>query len=108
MPDLALAPISLERMERAVEKVRERLLRAAAALERAGVPYAVVGGNAVAAWVSRVDDAAVRTTRDVDLLIRRSDLDAAAEALAAAGFIRRHAAAPMRGGVDMCTDGPEA
>jgi hypothetical protein len=40
-----------------VEKVRERLRRAAAALEAAGVPYAVAGGNAVAAWVSRVDEA---------------------------------------------------
>src|SRR5436305_5323729 len=96
-------PDILERMVRAVEKVRERLLRAAAALERAGVPYAVVGGNAVAAWVSRVDEAAVRNTRDVDLLIRRSDLDAAAAALAAAGFVRRHAM-----GVDRFIDGPYA
>src|SRR5436309_2789867 len=102
MPELALGPVSLERMERAVEKVRERLLRAAAALEGAGVPYAVVGGNAVAAWVSRVDEAAVRSTRDVDLLIRRSDLDAAAAAPAAAGFVRRHAM-----GVDRFIDGPE-
>ena len=54
-------------MERAVEKVRQRLLRAASALEQAGVPYAVVGGNAVAAWVSRVDEAAVRNTQDVDI-----------------------------------------
>ena len=50
-------PVSWERMDRAIEKVKERLLRAAAALRQAGVPYAVVGGNAVAAWVSRVDEA---------------------------------------------------
>jgi len=50
----------------AVEKVRQRLLRAASALERAGVAYAVAGGNAVAAWVSRVDESAVRNTQDVD------------------------------------------
>ena len=37
----------LDRMERAVAKVRDRLLRATAALNAAGVPYAVVGGNAV-------------------------------------------------------------
>ena len=46
-----LHPFSLDRMVRAVEKVRERLLRATAALETANVPYAVIGGNAVAAWV---------------------------------------------------------
>jgi hypothetical protein len=102
MAELALGPVSWERMERAVEKVRERLLRAAAALERAGIPYAVVGGNAVAAWVSRVDEAAVRNTRDVDLLVRRPDLDAAAEALAAAGFVHRHAM-----GVELFLEGPE-
>ena len=48
-----------------------------AALEGAGIPYAVAGGNAVASWVARVDEAAVRNTQDVDILIRREDLDAA-------------------------------
>jgi hypothetical protein len=90
-------------MIRAVEKIRQRLVRAAAALEGAGIPYAVAGGNAVAAWVSRVDEAAVRNTRDVDILIRRSDLEAATKALSHAGFIFRHAA-----GVTMFLDGPDA
>jgi hypothetical protein len=93
----------LERMVRAVEKVRERLRRACQALDRAGVPYAVAGGNAVAAWVSRVDEAAVRNTQDVDILIRRSDLEAATQALATAGFVYRHVAS-----VDLFLDGPEA
>jgi hypothetical protein len=62
------------------------LERAAAALGLLGVPYAVVGGNAVAAWVSRVDVAAVRNTRDVDILLRREDADRARTALEAAGF----------------------
>ena len=72
-----LHPFSLDRMVRAVEKVRERLLRATAALETANVPYAVIGGNAVAAWVARVDEAAVRNTADVDILLRRDDLPVA-------------------------------
>jgi hypothetical protein len=103
MSHIDLGDISWERMIRAVEKVRERLLRATAALEKAGVPYAVVGGNAVAAWVSRIDEAAVRNTQDVDLLLRRSDLDAAAAAMAQAGFIHRHVA-----GIDLFLDGPQA
>jgi hypothetical protein len=37
---------SLDRMVSAVEKVRERLLRATGALEQAGVDYAVADGNA--------------------------------------------------------------
>jgi hypothetical protein len=98
-----LGAFSLERMVSAVEKVRDRLLRAAAALESAGLPYAVAGGNAVALWVSRVDEAAVRNTQDVDVLIRRADLDRAKSALEAAGFVHRHAA-----GLDVFLDGPKA
>jgi hypothetical protein len=78
----------LDRMERAVAKVRERLLRATSALNEAGIPYAVVGGNAVASWVATVDEGAVRNTRDVDLLVRRADLPAITAALEQAGFVR--------------------
>lgn len=98
-----LREVSWERMIRAVEKVRDRLLRAARALESAGVPYAVVGGNAVAAWVSRVDESAVRNTRDVDILLARADLARATAALAAAGFVYRHVKS-----IDMFLDGPDA
>ena len=66
-----------DRMFGAVEKVRERLERSCKALADVGVPYAVIGGNAVAAWVATIDDGAVRNTRDVDLLLREEDLDAA-------------------------------
>ena len=95
--------LSLDRMERAVEKVRDRLLRSTAALESAGVPYAVIGGNAVMAWVEQADEAAVRFTQDVDLVLRREDLDRAREALERAGFVHRRSA-----GIDMFLDGPGA
>jgi len=72
----------------AVEKVRERLDRACKALEEDQVPYAIIGGNAVAAWVATVDDGAVRNTRDVDILLRDEDLDRATMALAKVGFVR--------------------
>jgi hypothetical protein len=93
----------LERMVSAVERVRDRLVRATSALEAAGVPYAVIGGNAVAAWVATIDPGAVRNTNDVDVLLRRGDLDAATKALSAAGFIYAQVA-----GVDMFLDGPTA
>jgi hypothetical protein len=100
---VTLVAFSLERMVSAVDRVRDRLLRATGALSRAGVLYAVAGGNAVAAWVTRVDEAAVRNTRDVDILLRRSDLPAARTALEAEGFVYYHTA-----GLDMFLDGPEA
>lgn len=95
--------ISWERMIRAVERVRQRLERAVAALEAGAIPYAVAGGNAVAAWVSRVDEAAVRNTQDVDIVIRRTDLEAAKQAMAAVGFVYRHVKS-----VHMFLDGPDA
>jgi hypothetical protein len=83
----------------AVELVRQRLIRACAALEAGKVDYAVIGGNAVAAWVATVDKAAVRNTQDVDILIRRADLPTAKAALEGVGFVHRRAA-----GLDLFLD----
>jgi hypothetical protein len=101
MSDLAIAPIGWERTALAVEKVKDRLKRVSTALGRAGIAYAVAGGNAVAEWVGRVDEAAVRNTRDVDILIRRADLEAAKTALAAAGFVHCQTL-----NIEMFLDGP--
>jgi hypothetical protein len=90
-------------MIEAVQAVRERALRATAALRNAGIPYAVAGGNAVAAWVARVDRAAVRNTQDVDILVRRADFAAVKQALESVGFIYHKVMD------DECfIDGPEA
>lgn len=84
-------------------KVRERLLRATMALDKANIPYAVICGNAVGSWVAKVDESAVRNTQDVDILIRRCDLEAVKSALEPEGFRYRRAA-----GIDMFLDGPAA
>ena len=73
----------------AMERVERRLRQVAAALEAAGIAYAVCGGNAVAAWVSRVDPAATRATKDVDLLVRETDEPKIADVMRALGFERR-------------------
>lgn len=104
-----LGPVSWQRMSEGIEKVKDRLRRASAALDAAAIPYAVIGGNAVAAWVSRVDDSVVRNTRDVDLLVRRDDLPEIARALEAAGFIHRSVSIlGGRGRIEMFLDGPGA
>lgn len=101
MSDLEPALIGWQRAALAVEKVRERSRRASAALDHNGVAYAVIGDAAVAEWVGRVEEAAVRNTRDVDILIRRTDLDAAKSAMEAAGFVYRNVL-----GLDVFLDGP--
>lgn len=90
------------RMERAVEKVNERLRKTVAILEQAKVPYAIVGGHAVRAWVAKVDEGAVRTTPDVDVLVRPADLPAVREAMTLAGFYYRQTARE-----DLFTETPE-
>jgi hypothetical protein len=50
-----------------------------------------------------VDESAVRNTQDVDLILRRTDLERAAQVLEQAAFVRRHAA-----GMELFLDGPQA
>jgi hypothetical protein len=61
-----------------------------------------VGGNAVAAWVARVDQEAVRNTKDVDLLVPRQDFQRIIAELQAVGFVHQNVA-----GVDLFLDGPQ-
>ena len=56
----------------------------------------------MALWVSTIDEAAVRNTADVDVLLKRADLPAAKLALEEAGFVYRH-----EGGLDIFLDGVE-
>jgi hypothetical protein len=92
-----------DRIQRAVENVKDRLRRVTRALNDADIPYAVIGGNAVQHWVAQVDESVVRNTRDVDIILNESDLERAIPALATQGFIFRQAA-----GVTMFLDGPQA
>ena len=55
------------------------------------------------AWVAQVDEAALRTTRDVDILVRPSDLSALINAMTAAGFHHRNTS-----GLDMFVEHPDA
>lgn len=92
----------------AMWRVEELLRKVTTALNAARVPYAVVGGNAVAAWVSTVEPDAVRATKDVDLLTRREmvrdmveplgrvDL-VATEVMGVHMFVERENASPKRG-----------
>jgi len=92
-----------DRIERAVENVKDRLKRVTSALNAAEVPYAIIGGNAVQHWVAQVDESVVRNTRDVDIILNRTDIPRAIVALEPHGFIFRQAA-----GVSMFLDGPDA
>jgi hypothetical protein len=102
MTEVAVQPVGWERAIMAAERVKERLRTAIRALDAAGIPYAVAGDNAVAEWVGRIDEDAVRNTRDIDLLLRRTDLPAARAALESAGFVYHQLL-----DIDTFIDGPQ-
>lgn len=87
-----VGPKLWERIERSMEIVEQRLRKTVGILESAGIPYAVVGGNAVRIWVAQVDPGAVRATNDVDILIRPSDLERVKQAMIDAGYSHRQTA----------------
>jgi len=66
------------------------------------IPYELVGGLAVAVQLERVAPDEVMLTRDVDIMVYRSDLDRIQEAAARHGFHFRHTA-----GLDMLLYGDE-
>src|SRR5437764_15424277 len=86
MTAVPLQPVSWERMARAVERVRERLLRSTAALNAAEIPYAVAGGHAVAAWVTTADVGGLRNCPDVDDIARQCEYERARHVPTKAGF----------------------
>lgn len=87
---------------RAIAMVRDRLIRVVDLLQSGNVPFAVCGGWAVAGWVATIDEDATRTTKDVDILLRREDLPRATAAVEPGGF---HFAEVD--GVPMFLDGPD-
>ncbi|MFC1759021.1 hypothetical protein ACFL2H_09675 [Planctomycetota bacterium] len=91
-----------------MDKVQERLTRTIKALESQRIPFGIVGGHAVRAWVAQVDESAVRTTRDVDILIQRSDLPAVIELMEGVGFVYRQISRLGKAGrMDVFLDGPD-
>ncbi len=84
------------RIGESMDRVEQRLRRAISILETTGVPFAIVGGNAVRIWVAQVDPGAVRATNDVDVLIRAGDLERIQQVMQEHGFrYRRAAGVPM-------------
>jgi hypothetical protein len=80
------SPSPWEKYRMAIDDVTARLEGITKALEEARVTYALVGGQAVAIWVATRDPAAVRTTKDVDILVNRQDLASVRAAALAAGM----------------------
>ena len=57
-----------------------------------GLDYRVIGGLAVYLYVEEADPDAGRLTRDIDIVVRRQDLEKIAEAAKAFGLEHRHVA----------------
>jgi len=91
--------LALTAYDRFVEQLFEVVKRLTAAFSQAGIEYRLVGGVAIFLHVHERSPMAARLTNDVDVAVRRSDIDLIIRAVAPFGFIYRHAA-----GVDMLVD----
>jgi len=76
--------------------------RVEAAFGAAGLEYRVVGGLATYLYVEEAQPDAGRLTRDIDIAVRREDLEKIAQAVAPIGLQYRHVA-----GVDMLVQAAE-
>ena len=82
--------------EKRVEQLFDLAGRVEAAFAAAGLEYRVIGGLAVYLYVEEAEPDAGRLTRDIDIAVRRDDLDLIARAVEPFGMEYRHVA-----GVDM-------
>ncbi|MEO8024823.1 MAG: hypothetical protein ABI823_00035 [Bryobacteraceae bacterium] len=85
--------------EERVDQLVDSAKRVADAFEKAGIPYQIIGGLATYIHVDTRSPIDARLTRDVDVAVRRADLDRIRKAVEAFGFKYRHIA-----GVDMLVD----
>lgn len=82
--------------EKRVDQLFDLAGRVEAAFSAAGLEYWVVGGLATYLYVEELEPDAGRLTRDIDIAVRRADLDQIARAVEPFGLQYRHVA-----GVDL-------
>src|SRR5215813_5582561 len=68
------------------------LERIAKPLAAEKIPYELIGGGAVMVQVNRVEPSAVRNTKDIDIMVHRSDLERIKDVAQRHGFTFRHSA----------------
>jgi hypothetical protein len=93
----ATSPLStFDRLHQAIEDGREFLDRTLEMLWSADVPYALIGGKAVAAWTIATDGNNHMGYRPIDLLIHERDASRALAALKVLGHSQRASATQIR------------
>ena len=78
--------------QKRVEQLFDLARRVEQAFASAGLEYRVVGGLAAYLYVEQAAPDAGRVTRDIDIAVRREDLERIAEAVAPIGLKYRHVA----------------
>lgn len=72
------------------ERLQSRMMRAIDALSKANVSFALSGSNATLVWIANCDESGIRYSRNIEVLLQRSDIERALIALARAGFVEKN------------------
>src|SRR4029079_11439057 len=88
--------------EKRVEQLFELAERVEKAFSSAGLEYRIIGGLATYLYVEEVEPDAGRLTKDIDIAVRRADLERIKQAVEPFGLQYRHGA-----GVDMLVQAGE-
>jgi len=90
----------------------ERLFALIGTLERIAeplaaekIPYELIGGDAVMVQVHRVEPSAVRNTKDIDIMVHRSDLERIKEVAHRTGVTFHHGETQARNAVHLIFSG---
>jgi len=84
-----LLPCSIEQLNAVMRDGRKQLDQAVESMTAADVPFALIGGKAVAAWIISADGVNDLGLRPIDLLIHERDADRALAALDIFGYAHR-------------------
>lgn len=75
-----------ERIIAAQAAIQQQLKDVVEALRSVEVPFAIVGDQATSLWIATVDQRAIRTARDMEILLRRQDFQSVSTTLAKLGL----------------------
>lgn len=86
--EILLPPLFQKMLDKETKLLKRKLL-VTTELNNSEIPYSIIGGNAVNALLTHFSDSYGVSTRDLNVLLRRNDINSVEKVLGEQGFRRR-------------------